>query len=82
MLLTHTPGFSEAYIPVTHLPNFLKPLTDLFNANAMALSYPELLQHCEELYNNYVITADQAEEHSGKSLIESVVPAEVWVCDS
>ena len=26
----------------------------------MALPYSELLQHCEELYNNYVITADQA----------------------
>ena len=61
VLLTHTPGFSDAYIPVTHLPNFPKPLTDLFDADAMALSYPELLQHCEELYNNYVITADQAE---------------------
>ena len=48
----------------------------------MALSYPELLQHSEELYNNYVITADQAEEHSGTSLIESVVPAKIWVCDS
>ena len=23
--------------------------------------FPELLQHCEELYNNYVITVDQAE---------------------
>ena len=36
-------------------------MTDLFDADAMALSYLELLQHCEELYNNYVITVDQAE---------------------
>ena len=62
MLLTHTPGFSDAYVPVTYLyTQFPRPLTDLFDADAMALSYPELLQHCEELYNNYVITTDQVE---------------------
>ena len=27
----------------------------------MSLSYPDLLQQCEELYNNHVITADHAE---------------------
>ena len=51
-MLTYTPGFSDACIPVTHLPNFPKPLTDLFDADAMVFSYPELLQHCKELYNN------------------------------
>ena len=45
----------------TYLYSFPKPLTDLFDADAMDLSYPEFLQHCEELCNNYMMTADQAE---------------------
>ena len=61
MLLSHIPGFNESYVPINHLPNFPKPLTELFDPNAMSLSYPDLLQRCEESYNNYVITADQAE---------------------
>ena len=44
-----------------YLPNFPKPLTDLFDSNAMTLSYPDLLQQCDDLYNSYVITADEAE---------------------
>ena len=61
MLLSTIPDFSDSYVPVSHLPNFPKPLTELFDPTAMTLSYPELLQQCEELYNSYVITADQAE---------------------
>ena len=57
VLLSHTPGFSDSYVPIghDHSPNFQKPLTELFDSTAMTLSYPELLQQCEELYNNYVI---------------------------
>ena len=61
VLLSTIPDFSDSYIPVSHLPNFPKPLTELFDPTVMTLSYPELPQQCEELYNNYVITADQAE---------------------
>ena len=61
VILSHTPGFSDPYVPISHLPNFPKPLTELFDPNAMSLSYPDLLQQCEELYNNHVLTADQAE---------------------
>ena len=61
VLLSTIPNFSNSYVPVSHLPNFPKPLTELFDPTAITLSYPELLQQCEELYNNYVITANQAE---------------------
>ena len=61
VILSHTPGFSDPYVPISHLPNFPKPLTELFDPNTMSLSYPDLLQQCEELYNNHVLTADQAE---------------------
>ena len=44
VLLSHTPGFSDLYVPIYGLPNFAKPLTDLFDSNAMTLSYPDLLQ--------------------------------------
>ena len=61
VLLSHTPGFSNLYVPINQLPNFPKPLTDLFDSNTMTLSYPGLLQQCDDLYNRYVITADEAE---------------------
>ena len=55
VLLSTLLDFSNSYVLVGHLPNFPKPLTDLelFDPIAMILSYPELLQQCEELYKNY-----------------------------
>ena len=53
VLLSTILDFSNSYVPVSHLPKFPKPLTELFDPTAMTLSYPELLQQCEELYKNY-----------------------------
>ena len=61
MLLSNTAGFSDAYVPINQLPYFPRPLTELFDPNAMSLTYTDLLCRCEELYNSYIITADQAE---------------------
>ena len=61
VMLSHTEGFSDLYIPTARLPNFPKSLTELFDPNAIALAYPELLQNCNEIYDNLFITADQAE---------------------
>ena len=61
VLLSHTEGFSDPFIPASELPNFPKPLSELFDENATTMSYPDLLQRCDEVYNSYFITADQAE---------------------
>ena len=61
VMLSHTEGFSDLYIPTARLPNFPKSLTELFDPNAIALAYPELLQNCNEIYDNLFVTADQAE---------------------
>ena len=61
VLLSHTEGFSDPFIPASELPNFPKPLSELFDENATTMSYPDLLQRCDEVYNSYFITVDQAE---------------------
>ena len=57
VLLSLIPGFNEAYVPASGMP---KPLTDLYNPDSMKLSYPELLQTCEQIYNSVSFTFDQA----------------------
>ena len=61
VMLSHTKGFSDPYIPTARLPTFPKSLTELFDPNVIALAYPELLYKCDEVYDNLFITADQAE---------------------
>ena len=61
VLLSHTAGFSDAYVPINQLPYFPRPLTELYDPNAMSLTYTDLLCWCEELYNSYIVIADQAE---------------------
>ena len=39
--LSHMEGFSDLYIPVNCLPDFPKPLTELFDPKAMCFSYSE-----------------------------------------
>ena len=61
VLLSHTPGFNDSYVTINHLPIVSKPITELYDPSVMSFSYLDLLQRCEESYNNYVITADQVE---------------------
>ena len=58
VLLSYTAGFSDTYVPINQLPYFPRPLTELFDPNAMSLTYTDLLCRCEELYNSYLVTAD------------------------
>ena len=48
-----------------------KTLTDLFNKGYVDLPYPDLLSKCEEMYNTYSISPEQAkkiEEKQGINL--------------
>lgn len=56
-MLSFIPGFNEAYIPAKGMP---KPLTDLYNPDKFKLSYPELLEACEQIYDSVSFTFDQA----------------------
>ena len=43
------------------MPTFPKSLTELFDPDTALLPYPELLQKCNEIYDNVFISADQVE---------------------
>ena len=57
VLLSLIPGFNEVYIPAKGMA---KPLTDLYNPDKFKLSYPELLEACEQIYDSVSFTFDQA----------------------
>ena len=70
-MLSHTEGFSDRYIPTASLPDFPKSLTELLDSDAATLPHPELLQKCNEVYDNFFTTADQVElveKHTRKQL--------------
>ena len=58
--LSHTPGFSDAYVPLNALADFPKPLTELFNKDAIDMSHQNLVEKCSDIYDDYVISCDQA----------------------
>ena len=60
VVLSHTPGFSDAYVPLNMLADFPKPLTELFSKDAIDMSYEDLVETCSEIYDKYVISCDQA----------------------
>ena len=59
VVLSHTPGFSDAYVPLNMLADFPKPLTEIFNNDAIDMSYAYLVETCSEIYEKYVISCDQ-----------------------
>ena len=65
VILSHMQGFSNTYIPVNCLPDFPKPLTDIFD-----------LKKCDEVYDNYIITSDQAKAVESKT--KGQVSSRIW----
>ena len=84
VVLSHTKGFSDPYIPTAKLPNFPKPLTELFDFDPAELAYSELLQKCDRVFNNLVISAHQADlegKHTRKqSQFLGLVSTKNWTC--
>ena len=60
VILSLIPGFSDSFIPLSVKGIIPKPLTDLYKDEHLNLSYPELLNKCEEVYNSYSITSEMA----------------------
>ena len=69
-LATKTPGkpvilsliseYADSYIPTTLTSDFPKPLSELFDASTLDLTFDELLTKCEDVYNSFTITRDEA----------------------
>ena len=60
VVLSHTEGFSDPYVPVNKSMGFPAPLTDLFDSDTMKLSFPELVEKSSDVYDSYAISGDQA----------------------
>jgi len=52
--------YADSFIPTTLTSNFPKPLSELFDAGAIDLTFDELLKKCEDVYNAFTITRDEA----------------------
>ena len=59
-ILSVIPGFSDNYVPLSEQGVLPCPLTDLFKAEYMGLSYPDLLTKCEEYFCSITISPEQS----------------------
>ena len=71
VLLSLVPEFSESYVPMCMSGTIPQPLTDHFDKSYLDLSYPDLLNKCEEFYSSYSITPEQAKTIEEKSREQS-----------
>ena len=60
VILSITPKFSDSFVPMSMTGLVPKPLTDLYDPKCLELTYPDLLEKCETLFENYFITVDMA----------------------
>ena len=69
-MATKTPGkpvvlslvseYADSYIPTTLTLDFPKLLSELFDASTVELTFDELLLKCENVYDAFTITRDEA----------------------
>ena len=67
VILSVTPGFCDAYVTLEKKGVLPPPLSDLFEEHYLDLSYLDLLQKCEDVFNTLSVTPMQAkkvEEHT------------------
>ena len=53
--------FNDSYVPIDETGIIPKPLTELNDAAAMKLKYPDLLQQCEEVFSSISFSFSQAQ---------------------
>ncbi len=51
-ILKITQPYAQAFIPKLSSSEFPKPLTDLYNAEALTMNYVELLSKCKEIFQS------------------------------
>ena len=59
-LLSLVPGMNLSFVPKYISGELPKPLTHLYDENALSLQFPELLQKCEEIYDGISVSVAQA----------------------
>ena len=62
VILSLIARYNEAYTPLYEVGKVMKPLTELHSAETMKLSYPELLQKCEEVFETISFSFSQAQK--------------------
>ena len=67
VILSLIPRFSDSFIPLSVKGIIPKPLTDLYKDEHLDISYPELLNKCERVYNSYSITSEMAKNVAKKT---------------
>jgi len=60
ILLSFVSEFNESYVPKYISGTLPVPLTHLYDKTALSLSFPELLNKCDDLYNSVSLTVQQA----------------------
>ena len=60
VILSLIPNHNTSYIPIYEAGTLMRPLTDLHDPKAMSLSYPDLLQKCDDIFNSYTFSFNQA----------------------
>ena len=61
VILALIADFSDPYVPVYEKGVIPKPLTNLNDAAAMRMTYPDLLQRCEEVFSSISFSFNQAQ---------------------
>ena len=61
MILALIAEFNDSYVPIYETGIIPKPLTELNDAAAMKLKYPDLLQQCEEVFSTISFLFSQAQ---------------------
>jgi len=59
-LLSLVPGMNQSFVPKYVSGELPKPLTHLYDENALSLQFSDLLQKCEEIYDGITVTVAQA----------------------
>ena len=60
VLLSLISKYNDSYVPETEAGILPKPLTSLHDPEAMKMSYPDLLNRCESIYQSVSFTFNQA----------------------
>ena len=71
VILSLIPDFNESYIPLYETGKTMKPLTELHSTAALKLSYPDLLQKYEELYETVSFSFNQAQQVEEMSRLQA-----------
>ncbi len=62
-VLKITQPYAQAFIPKLSSSEFPKPLTDLYNAEALTMNYVEFLSKCEENFQSITVSHNIKKEY-------------------